>query len=196
MRKTFAILFLLMANCISSQVYCQLSDAQSDQDQIEFKRDTVKSVGANTNFKSKRLNTGLVVGTSFSYSPNNFYGPSYYLAPNISYQLSPKFQIQAGLIYEKSTFYSLYSQEGYSNDILPMTRTFLYSSGSYLLTPNLTVSGTVYKSIDNIPKLTKYQDPYHYNTQGVQLDLHYKVSNSISVGFQLRQQNSTFESQP
>ena len=191
MRKIL-IIFLFSLAYIINPAYCQQSTEPADRDQMDFKRDTTKVPEENKTVKIKKLNTGLEVGTSFSYSPNNYYGPSFYVAPNISYKLGPKVLLQGGILFEKSNFYPLYKQDGPSNDILPMTRTFLYARGSYLLARNLTVGGTVYKSIDNIPKLSKYQEPYQYNIQGMQLDFQYKVSNSITIGFQVRQQNSNF----
>jgi hypothetical protein len=191
MRKILAI-FLFSLAYIVNPTYCQQLPEPADRDQMDYKRDTMKVSDETKTVKTRKLNTGIEVGTSFSYSPHNYYGPSFYLAPNISYKLSPKVMLQGGIIFEKSNFYPLYKQDGPSNDILPMTRTFLYARGSYLLAPNLTVGGTVYKSIDNIPKLSKYQEPYQYNIQGMQLDFQYKVSNSITIGFQVRQQNSNF----
>jgi len=181
---------------LSESIYCQQSIIPVDPDQIILKPDTTVLTSKVPVLKPKRLATGLEAGTSFSYSPNNYFGPSFYVAPNISYRLSPRIQIHAGLIYEKSTFYPLYQEQGSSNEALPMTRTLLYTSGSYLLTPNITVSGTVYKSINNIPKLTNYQDPYRYNIEGYRLDIQYKVTNSITFGFQVIKQNTTFETLP
>jgi hypothetical protein len=192
--KTILAIIAFLSIFISESLFSQQSIVPVDQDQIILKQDTTIMTSKVPVLKAKKLDTGLDIGTSFSYSPKNYYGPTFYIAPNITYKLSPKFQIHAGLIYEKSTFYPLYQQQDQSYSVLPMTRTLLYTSGSYLLTPNLTVSGTVYKSINNIPKLTNYQNPYQYNIEGYQLDIQYKINNSITFGVQVVKQNSTFDS--
>jgi hypothetical protein len=194
--KTILAIITFLSIFISESLFSQQSIVPVDQDQIILKPDTSVLTSKVPVLKAKRLDTGLDIGTSFSYSPRNYYGPSFYIAPNVTYKISRKFQIHAGLIYEKSTFYPLYQIQDQSNSVLPMTRTLLYTSGSYLLTPNLTVSGTVYKSFNNIPKLTNYQDPYQYNIEGYQLDIQYKINNSITFGVQVLRQNSTFDTEP
>jgi hypothetical protein len=182
---------LLIFGCFNGiAVFCQQSDSKLDNDQPIIKQDTTAITNVHSAAKIKKFNTGLEVGTSFMYSPNNFYAPSVFIAPNFNYRLSPKFLIHAGLIYEKSSIHTLYSVDNQSDKIIPMTRTYVYAGGTYLVGPKLSISGSVFKLINNTSKSANYQYPYYMNTQGFQLDLNYKVSNSISVGFQVRQQNN------
>jgi hypothetical protein len=182
---------LLIFGCFNGIViFCQQSDSRIDHDQPVIKKDTIIISDDHKAPKTKKMNTGLEVGTSFMYSPNYYYAPSVFIAPNINYRLSSKFLLHAGLIYEKSSVHTLYSVDNQSDKIIPLNRTYLYAGGSYLVGPKLTISGSVFKLINNTSNSTHYQNPYYMNAQGFQLDLNYKVSNSISVGFQVRQQNN------
>jgi hypothetical protein len=196
--RVHTIMTFLLSGIFINLTFCQQPEADMDDDQIELIQETtILPVDSSKHeLSKKRFNTGLQAGTSFIYSPNNFYGPSFYLAPHISYNVSPKFQLRSGLIIEKSTFYPISKEEDLTGDILPMTRIFLYTSGSYLLTPKLTVSGTAYKSFDNMSNQALYQYPYSYNVQGMQLDFQYKINRSITVGFQVRKQNVTLSEEP
>jgi hypothetical protein len=173
----------------------QQANPQIDTDQLEVSFDVDQSSGEDIVSKQKKIDTGIEVGTSFNYSPHNYYGSSFYIAPNLTYKLNSRLILQTGIMIEKSMFYPLYKQGELSNDILPMTRTFLFAKGNYLLTPRLTVSGTAYKSFNDVPKLTSSSAPYNYNLQGVCVDFQYKISRSISVGFHVLMQNGYYNRQ-
>ena len=141
----------------------------------------------------KRFDVDMTLGTAFSFSPKNYFGPSYYISPGFSYLVTPRFLLSAGVGIEYSRFYPLYS-ESYNNkdEILPMTRMYLYARGSYLLTPNLTVSGIAYKGINDVPRLAKYSPSFDYNYQGMGIGFNYKFSDSFSMGFEMRIQQNSF----
>ncbi len=141
----------------------------------------------------KRFDIGMNVGTGFTYSPKNFFGPSYYIAPDFSYLVTPRFVLSAGVGVEYARFYPLYSGSSDQDEILPMTRVFLYAHGTYLLSSRLTVSGIAYKGINDVPRLTNYSPSYNTTYQGMGVGFNYKFTNSFSVGFEMRiQQNSYF----
>ncbi len=189
MKNIFISSFFLFGYCIAGLTYGQQTDNSKDMDQVLLTRDTVKSISDHQDIKVKKLNTSLEVGTSFLYSPKYYYAPSIFIAPNINYQLSSKFRLQGGLIIERSTIHTLYNSENQSDQILPITRAYLYAGGTYMLTPNLSLSGTAYKLINDIPNSSSYLYPYYTNSQGFRLDIGYKVSNSITFGVQIRKQN-------
>lgn len=187
MRK-LTLLFSGLLLCTSLTVMSQ--EKTEDPDQVVMPASSgIDTVAVRNDVKPKRLTTGLDVGTSFSYSRYNFFGPSYYIAPHLTYQLTPRFLLSSGVTLERSTFYPLYEHSSADKGILPMTRTFLYARGSYLVNDRLTVSGTVYKTINDVPRLTKYSAPMKYNYQGASLDLQYKVTKSISFGVHVRTQS-------
>ena len=189
MRK-FVLLFLGFLFLTSLSVICQ--EKTDDPDQLVLPKSTENTGDVVKNdVKPKRLSTGFDVGTSFTYSKGNFFGPSYYVAPHLNYQLSPRLLLSAGVSVERSNFHTLYEQPAGESDILPMTRAFIYGRGSYLLSDRLTVSGTVYKAINDVPRLTRYSAPLNYNYQGASLEFNYKITNSISFGVQVRTQNGS-----
>lgn len=180
-------------------LYAQLSLDSADQDQVVINSTETDDNKIDVpNIKAsgdKKIHTGLEAGTSFSYAPGNFYGPSYYIAPNISYLVSPRFLLEAGAGIVRSNYYALYNDRGINSGMLPMTRAFLYTKGSYFLTSRLTVDGTVYKTLNDVPKLTKYSSPIKYSQNGAIVGFNYKINNSLSFGFHVQMTNSSFQSQ-
>jgi hypothetical protein len=187
--------FLTLSGIISGQVTTDSTDKDqivvSDSYQINDQIDVPSPALA----KNRKIKPGLEVGTSFTYSPGNFFGPSFYVAPNFSYLVTPRFMVQAGFGVERSNFQSLYENNGVGNDVLPMTRAFFYARGSYLLTSNLTVNGTVFKSINDVPKLSKYSSPVRYSQNGAIIGLNYKLNSSLSIGFHIQVSNNSYQSQ-
>jgi hypothetical protein len=190
---------------VSSLCFAQFNIAQqaependSDHDQLEIVIDEEEnSVAENLNdVKLKRLDTHLEVGTSFTFSPNNFYGPSIYVAPSLSYLVTPRFSFSVGVAVERSNYYFIQSETSYSDGMLPMTRAFLYSKGSYLLSPKLVLSGTVYTTMNDVPGSKDNSHPYmtNYNYRGMSLGLDYKINSSFSIGFHVATQNGYYPS--
>jgi hypothetical protein len=173
-------------------VFSQENETETDQLDISgYQEELTSDVPI---VKEKRLNTNLEVGTSFIYSPRNFYGPSYYVAPNLSYLVTPRLTISAGIGFEYSTLYPLYNIPNEENTMLPMTRAFLYARGSYLLTERLVVTGSVYKTINDVPKLSQYSRPMNYNYQGIDLGIQYQINRNFSIGFNMRMNNMSYPS--
>lgn len=177
----------------------QINSDSTDTDQLIIKDDNQYNsqidVPSKSALKDKKLYTGLEVGTSFSYSPGNFFGPSFYVAPNLSYMINPRFMLQAGVGIERSNYQALYENSGYNNGVLPMTRAFFYARGSYFLTSRITVDGTVYKTINDVPKLSKYSSPVNYSQNGAIIGINYKLNNSLSFGFHIQMNNNSFQQQ-
>ena len=168
-------------------------DSIPDPDQLIVVPQTEEGFDVTGPVKQKKFDVDMTVGTGFTYSPKNFLGPSYYIAPEFSYRVAPRFILSGGVGVEYARFYPLYNSSSEQGDILPMTRLFLYARGSYLLTPNLTVSGVTYKGINDVPRLTRYNQSFKYDYQGMGVGFNYKFSDSFSVGFEMRiQQNSYY----
>ena len=182
------IVILLIAASINIGLKAQADTLLSDPDQLVL---PVPDNDKRTEIKAdeKKLDIDLTVGTSFLYSPGNFYGPSFYAAPSLSYQINPRFRLSAGVALERGGFYPLHTSSGEDDSMLPMTRAFMFARGSYQVSPRLTIGGSAYKSINDVPRLEEYGVPLDYNYEGVSFDINYRLSNSISVGFQMRMQN-------
>jgi hypothetical protein len=173
-------------------VFSQEEEIQFDRDQISTSENNNDEATSKQSIKD-RIDTEFEVGTSFSYSPGNFYGPSYYIAPSISYLASPRFMLTTGAGLQYSTFYPLYQSSEPERDMLPMTRAFLFTRGSYFISPRLIVSGTVYKSISNIPEWTRNSGVVGYNYQGMSVGFQYRVSKSFSFGIHMNMQNGYYK---
>ena len=185
-RSLYFIIFLAGFYTASGQV----SIDSTDRDQLDYnpsaEQKNMQDEGV------KKLHTEFQVGSSFIYSPGNFYGPALYAAPALSYRLNPRFVISAGAGIEAGNFYPLYNAEGISNSLLPMTRFYIFTRGEYYLTERLTLGGTAYKGISRIPRLSEYSSPYQQDFQAIGVDLNYKVTPSFSIGVHMRFQNSPY----
>jgi hypothetical protein len=188
--KVYLFIFILSI-FIPEYVSSQPDSALFDPDQIDIIQPESSSSNKNSSLKD-RLSTDIEVGTSFTYSPKNFYGPSYYISPGISYRMSPRFYISSGIGLQYSTFYPLYQQNEMSQKILPMTQAYIYARGTYLISPRLAVSGSVYKSLVNAPRLTENSRAMNYNYQGMSVGFNYKVTDSFSFGIQMNMQNGSY----
>jgi len=162
------------------------SDTEAaDPDQLVIIEQGTEVPETNSPVKIKKFDTDLSVGTSFTYSPHNYFGPSVYIAPSVSWRVNPRFTLQGGAGIERGSYYPLYGSVEREQQMLPMTRAFMFARGSYQLTERLSVAGTAYKVVNDVPRLTHYSRPFNYNYEGVSLGVDYKITPAISVGFHM-----------
>ncbi len=186
----FGISFLIVINL---HISGQEQESFSDSDQLEVTSGHVDSDTIKETVNQKKFDTDLTIGTGFAFSPHNFYGPAYYIAPGFSYRVTPRFILSGGVGAEFGRFYPLYDGGNQEDQILPMTRAFLYACGTYLLSSRLSISGVAYKVINDVPRLTQYNPAVNYNYQGIGVGFNYKITESLSVGFEMQiQQNSYY----
>ncbi len=190
----FLFIILISFFCFVQTSYAQEEQMENDPDQLEIVIDEKEAMEEPNDVKPERLQTHIEVGTSFTYSPNNFYGPSIYVAPSLSYLVTPRLTLSAGVAVERSNLYFMESQAANNDGMLPMTRAYLFARGSYMLTPKLALSGTVYKTINDVPRRENVLYPYNYNYQGMSLGLNYKFNSSFSIGFQVSTQSGNYSS--
>jgi hypothetical protein len=189
-----AILVLFLAFTLPVYIVAQEDQPVGDPDQLESTSPDDQSGYPKSGFKD-RTDFDLEVGTSFSFSPGNYYGPSYYVSPSFSYKVSPRFYLSTGVGLQYSTFYPV-NRPADADNMLPMTRAYLYARGSYYLTPRLVVNGTVYKSMMDAPRHSNYANQMRYNAQGMSIGFQYKVSDSFSFGVQMNMQNGYYQHDP
>jgi hypothetical protein len=136
----------------------------------------------------EKIKFSLNAGTSFVYSPNSFAGSSFFVAPKLSYNLTPKFRLNAGIMMVKQNLNLssslLPAGENQSQSVVLKNSSnvqgVLFAQGDYLLTERLTLSGWVMKSIDSN---NNYKNPSWNNSfQAMSMGINYKLSNTISVG--------------
>lgn len=141
---------------------------------------------------SEKVKFSLNTGTSFFYSPNSFAGTSLYVAPKLSYNFTPKFRINAGVMLIRQNL-NLSSPLLLGGDSKPQSvvirnnssvQGIIFAEGDYLLSDRLTLSGSLMKSID---LGDKFKNAARINSfQMMTMDVNYKLSNTISVGAGLR----------
>ncbi len=189
--RSIAIAFGLLL-FLNLSLLAQEEDITPDPDQLEVASEPPESNSETNTNTLKRFDVDLSVGTEFTFSPGNFYGPSYYIAPDFSYLVTPRFRLSGGIGLGYGQFYPLYNTSAEQDNMLPMTRLFLYARGSYFITSRLTISGIAYKAINDVPRLTRYDTYLHHNYHGMGVGFNYKFSDSFSVGFEMRIQHNSY----
>jgi hypothetical protein len=140
--------------------------------------------------KEQKLTFGLSGGTGVSYSSAYGASMSTFLAPHLSYRVSPKFSVNAGLRLQVNSLNNSFSYPtGEGNAVTfyrPATQTFLYTEGVYQVNKKLTLSGTVFAEINtfDIPGLKS--SSYNLNTYGGILGMQYKVGKNSTISAEIQ----------
>jgi hypothetical protein len=168
-----------------SEEYAISFDSLKTKDKINYNFEMGMNIGSNGNF-----------GT--------FYKPS------VSYQVSPKFRINTGVMYMNSTVnnYPVYTDYTYKSFTGSISQYVAFVQGKYDLTDRLTVGGSIYYD------LTSYSSGDGLNLQassrssldnvGYSANFEYKVSKTLTISGEIRKgghhsplnryQNSVFNS--
>ncbi|MCD4665887.1 MAG: hypothetical protein K8R68_11510 [Bacteroidales bacterium] len=142
--------------------------------------------------KEKKLKVKLEAGTFFgtNFGAGNNYGA--YLAPHISYPISPKFSINAGAILS-STYGNLYYEPVYGGAHLGypgnFNRTFIYVEGAYQLNEKVTLTGAVYKEINFLNNSKTTMSTNNYDYQGMIMGIDYKLGENVYIRGQVEFSN-------
>jgi len=144
---------------------------------------------------SFHLNTGASMLSSFNRSSyfNTFF------APSLSADLTQKFSMSAGLIYNNAFLTG--KQPGAEIMQQPVNSHFssftLFGSGIYRMNEKLTISGTAYKTINPALGIRMENDLNSINYQGVSVGFGYKVNDNFRIGAQIsvQQGNGSFYQQ-
>ncbi len=129
----------------------------------------------------RRLRFSVEFGTAFGASR---YGSSFgtYVAPHFSYPLSKRFTISAGAYIAGVSPIS--QIEPVTMNRYPYSplypRSLIYAEGSYQLTNNLIVSGTVYREVNAFNQNPAYPG-YNNGLRGVIMGVDYKISDHAFI---------------
>jgi hypothetical protein len=113
-----------------------------------------------------------------------------YVAPELSYKLTPKFRINAGIMFLNSNVlvnrYSL-NEPSVVVKTRPTNSALAYVSGNYLISDRFSVTGMVLRDISNPQSYGR--NGYNPSIQAMSLHLDYKISDNITIGagMQMRQ---------
>lgn len=179
MRRNLQILLLLFC---SIQIAVSQQNS-SDIDAIDLPDSTV--FRRNSDKEIKKLKFGVDVGMSYMVASNGVHGPSLSLSPHAIYPLGNKFAVSAGLSMSHGNYYiPFYGGESRTGEMLPMTRMFVYASGHYFMSEKLTVTGSVYHEIVDVPNRTPNITPHSssYNFSGMSAGFDYKITPNITIG--------------
>lgn len=139
---------------------------------------------------ASKIDVNLSVGSSFLYSKNFGSGMSSYVAPELSYNLTPRFRIHAGIMLLNS---NVLVNRYYLNEpsvvvkTKPTTSALAYVAGSYLISDRFSVTGMVLRDMTNPQAYGR--NGYNPSVQAMSLHLDYKISDNITIGagMQMRQ---------
>jgi len=142
--------------------------------------------------RSNKVKFSFIAGTSFFYSPKTFSGTSLYVAPKLSYLVTPKLRLNVGIMLVQQRFnlsYPLYTNSLTEQKSVVIKNTsslqgIAFAEADYLLSDKLTISGSIYKSINPNDKT---QDMAWKNSfQMMSMGVNYKINNYLSVGAGVR----------
>jgi hypothetical protein len=132
----------------------------------------------------KKVDYTLSMGTSYMSSGFGS-GSSYYVAPEFRVKLSPKFQVNAGIMLSQNRFaYSApVSLSGTSVVVKqgPVQESTIYASGIYTVNSKLSFSGSLLKTIPGSNSM-----PWNNNLQMMSLGMKYKISDNITIGARMQ----------
>ncbi|MCB2220798.1 MAG: hypothetical protein KQI35_10415 [Bacteroidetes bacterium] len=174
LKQTF-IVFLLT-------IIVTLLQAQSDK--VKYANGGIDPDILTENIFRKKLDVNVELGTYFSTSSGYGSGFGTYIAPELSYALTPKFRLTAGLrVFQTSTI-----NEGTSSTLLyPFPYhgnafgSLIYVKGNYLLTENLMVSGTAFKQVDPFRMNHQGVPGPSLDYQGIIMGLDYKIGENFFI---------------
>jgi hypothetical protein len=134
----------------------------------------------------KKIHVGATLDMSYAFS-KAYSGPMMYFSPYLSYPLTNRLSLYAGVTAGYGSLYSPYfMNEKGSVKLQPMTQFYLFAASSYQVNQKLTVTGTAYKNINTIPNLYKEKVNANYSASGVSVGFNYKIAPGLSFGAQIR----------
>jgi hypothetical protein len=159
------------------------------QAQTFYKTDTTNAFNRNSSLlNNKKFGFSVDFGFGFAAGSNNNSGTYTYVAPYLSYLVTPKFKLDVGGVISKgfSSFYYDQPNTLSSNN----TNYFLFARGSYLLTDRITLSGTVYKSFSPYSTISaETTNKKAFDNAGLSLGMNYKISDHMTIGAQVSVSN-------
>ncbi len=126
----------------------------------------------------------VTVGTSFG---TNFGGANYfgsYVAPEVSYNLSPRFSLGVGA--RVSSGFPIGSSDPYyygTPGLLSgnVNRTFVYVKGAYQVSENLRITGAVYKEMNVFNSQPQNYPGANFDYEGVIMGVDYRVGKNMFI---------------
>jgi hypothetical protein len=188
MRKLLSFAFGLL---ISLSVISQETENALEQIQIS---DSTSYTNLNKHSTDRKLKVGVDVNMGYMFSTSGFGGPEFSLTPHVTYPLSDRFWINAGIQAGFGQYMiPTYTSESMNYQMLPMTRMFVYASGNYRMTDKLVLTGSVYRQVLNTSSYSDTQSRmYNYMNNGMAVGFNYKLGSNVSIGAQIQIQSNNY----
>jgi hypothetical protein len=143
-------------------------------------------------FNYNKLHFSMNFGAGYIGGSNLYSGAYTSLSPSLNYQVTPRLNIQTGvtLVSGLNNFSPASNPSAQSNFFQGPNQFSFYASGQYLLTKNLSLVGSAYKTVNtnNSEKL----NPLFQNFQGMNIGLNYKITDHMSIGTSLNITNNPY----
>jgi hypothetical protein len=186
MMKKLSYLLLLI---ITSTTYVYAQSGQNEEvDYVVEQDDYVLSFDS---LKTKdKLHYSFSMGAGFANSGSygNYF--STYYRPTISYDLSPKFSINAGITYVNSSVNNLPVSSDYSYQLFSgnISQYYAFVGGQYKLTEKLSVGGSIFYDITSYNAFdgTKLNKNSGLDNLGYSANFRYKVRKGFYIEGEIR----------
>ena len=138
-----------------------------------------------TSSKARRFDFGFQAGSSVAMSGHSKTMFSSYIAPEIRFKVSHRFQLNTGVIYSQQYLPAvqerLYGAAGLRNDAFLM-----FAEGEYYLNERISLSGLIMKEIGTSidPRINAFNKNAGFQTMGV--GVHYRVTDNLQFGVQMQ----------
>jgi len=177
-----SILSFITLKSVRGQNLNQVDSLKNNNSQIQSKQST-------SYFNPNRFHFSLDLGTGFVGGSKFYSGAFTSIAPHINYQFTPKLSFEAGGIL--STNYNSFYQNS-ANALQPnfpqkTNQFFIFTSGQYLLTEKLTITGSVFKTFNS--NSSPLINPYFLDYKGMNIGLNYKLGEHMNIGAQFNLSN-------
>ncbi len=133
----------------------------------------------------KKLSVRMEMGTTFGVGSGNSSLFGVYVAPHISYKVSPRFRMNMGVQVTNSNFINYYNP--YFGEISQplnqnITQTLLYAEGEYLVNPRLLVTAKGYKTLATFSEPKINPRALDMDGGGVSVGFNYKITENLHFG--------------
>lgn len=160
------------------------SQAQtSDETSVLYKKREVNS-GKSLFFKKPlKPNFGIQMGTSVGTDFRNGAVWSNYFAPQVSYQVNPRFNVNIGTMFASHQFNtSLRTGEGFNSTPARSLQTFVYTQGQYMVSERVRLTGTAFYELNQFSQPRMNAQATNFQSKGASMHADFKITDNFSVG--------------
>ncbi len=187
MKRIYILLFLLLTLGLAAQ-----EEQSADQFPPSAEGDSMTIRPFNPNLlpynPDKKLSVRMEVGSTFGLSSGGGQLFGIYTAPHLSYKLSDRWRLNAGMRIQNTNFINYYNPfnpyfpeytRTFDNNI---TQTLIYAESEYMVNPRLMISTKVYKEVSVFGEPQINPRALDLNSEGVSVGFNYRVTDNFHFG--------------